>query len=135
MLAVRPYTANTPFSRVLAMIRIGIVDCDTSHVVEFTKRLNHVGIAEAHWVEGATVVAAVPGTSQISPATIEPYVNELKKYNVAIVDKPIDLLGKIDNQPSGTTVIASGTSCRHQLSDLSEGHPKHMAEIIADALL
>ena len=43
------------------MIRLGIVDFDTSHAVEFTKRLNHVDIAEDQWVEGAKVVAGVPG--------------------------------------------------------------------------
>ena len=29
------------------------------------------------------------------------------------------LLDQIDNQPHGTEVIASGTSCRHQISDLT----------------
>ena len=33
-----------------------------------------------------------------------------------------------------TVVIASGTSCRHQISDLTNVHPKHMAEVLADAL-
>jgi len=45
------------------------------------------------------------------------------------------LLDKIDNQPSGTEIIASGTSCRHQITDLSCAHPKHMAELLAEALL
>ena len=45
------------------------------------------------------------------------------------------LLDKIDNQPSGTEIIASGTSCRHQITDLSSAHPKHMAELLAEALL
>lgn len=57
-----------------------------------------------------------------------------EKYELS-VQVATDLLGKIDNQPSGTTVVASGTSCRHQISDLSTLHPKHMAEVIADALL
>ena len=38
------------------MIRLGLVDFDTSHVVEFTKRLNHVDVAEDQWVEGAKIV-------------------------------------------------------------------------------
>ena len=42
------------------MPRIGIVSCDTSHVVQFTMRLNHVGISEDQWVDGAQIVAAVP---------------------------------------------------------------------------
>ncbi len=28
------------------MIRLGIVDFDTSHVVEFTRRLNYVDVSE-----------------------------------------------------------------------------------------
>jgi FAD/FMN-containing dehydrogenase/Fe-S oxidoreductase len=44
-----------------------------------------------------------------------------------------DLLRKIDSrQPD--VVIASGTSCRHQIVDLSERWPKHMAELLADAI-
>jgi Fe-S oxidoreductase len=44
-----------------------------------------------------------------------------------------DLLRKIDKQQADV-VIASGTSCRHQIVDLSERWPKHMAELLADAL-
>jgi FAD/FMN-containing dehydrogenase/Fe-S oxidoreductase len=44
-----------------------------------------------------------------------------------------DLLGKIDNQQADV-VIASGTSCRHQIVDLSSVWPKHMAELLADAI-
>jgi FAD/FMN-containing dehydrogenase/Fe-S oxidoreductase len=45
-----------------------------------------------------------------------------------------DLLRKIDNQQPDI-VIASGTSCRHQIIDLSERWPKHMAELLADAIV
>ena len=44
-----------------------------------------------------------------------------------------DLLCKIDNQQPDV-VIASGTSCRHQILDLTKRCPKHMAELIADAI-
>jgi len=44
------------------------------------------------------------------------------------------LLDQIDNQPQGTEVIASGTSCRHQITDLTNLRPKHMAELLAEAL-
>jgi Fe-S oxidoreductase len=44
------------------------------------------------------------------------------------------LLDAIDNQPAGTEIIASGTSCRHQISDLTRGHAKHMAELLAEAI-
>jgi Fe-S oxidoreductase len=44
------------------------------------------------------------------------------------------LLDQIDNQPKGTEVVASGTSCRHQITDLTNIRPKHMAELLAEAL-
>ena len=44
------------------------------------------------------------------------------------------MLEKIRAEGPGVTVVASGTSCRHQISELSSYHPKHMAEILADAL-
>jgi FAD/FMN-containing dehydrogenase/Fe-S oxidoreductase len=44
------------------------------------------------------------------------------------------LLDAIDNQPPGTEIIASGTSCRHQITDLSNTRPKHMAELIEEAI-
>jgi len=44
------------------------------------------------------------------------------------------LLDQIDDQPIGTEIIASGTSCRHQLVDLTDKRPRHMAELIAEAL-
>ncbi len=78
------------------MIRLGIVDFDTSHAVEFTKRLNHVDIAETQWVDGATVVAGVPGTSQIAPETIQKNTETLRRYGVTILDDPSDLFGKVD---------------------------------------
>jgi FAD/FMN-containing dehydrogenase/Fe-S oxidoreductase len=44
-----------------------------------------------------------------------------------------DLLRKIDNLQADV-VVASGTSCRHQIVDLSSVRPKHMAELLANAL-
>jgi FAD/FMN-containing dehydrogenase/Fe-S oxidoreductase len=44
------------------------------------------------------------------------------------------LLDQIENQPLRTEVIASGTSCRHQITDLTSLRPKHMAEFLAEAL-
>jgi len=45
------------------------------------------------------------------------------------------LLDQIENQPPGTEVIASGTSCRHQITDLTNLRPRHTAELLAEALL
>src|SRR4051794_10948227 len=78
------------------MIRLGIVDFDTSHAVEFTKRLNHVGIDAEQWVEGARVVAGVPGRSEIAPQVIPRNLETLKGFGVEILDDPADLFGKVD---------------------------------------
>ncbi len=57
-----------------------------------------------------------------------------EKYDLS-VQVAQRLLDNIDNQRPGTEIIASGTSCRHQITDLTNLHPKHMAELLADALL
>ncbi len=44
------------------------------------------------------------------------------------------LVERVKNQPPGTIVVASGTSCRHQIDDLTPVHPKHMAELLAEAI-
>lgn len=45
------------------------------------------------------------------------------------------LIEKIQAQPADAIVVASGTSCRHQIDHLASIHPRHMAELLADALL
>ena len=57
-----------------------------------------------------------------------------EKYDLS-VRVAADLLDKIHHQPAGSEIIASGTSCRHQIADLSSTRPKHMAELIANALV
>lgn len=75
------------------MLRLGIVDCDTSHVIQFTMRLNHLEIAEDQWVDGAQIVAAVPLPSAIlAQEKVDEYVAKLKSFGVEIVDKPEKLL-------------------------------------------
>ncbi|HCV26472.1 MAG TPA: oxidoreductase [Candidatus Latescibacteria bacterium] len=78
------------------MIKVGLVDFDTSHVVQFTKRFNHLDIEEDQWVEGAQVVAGCPGQSRHSPERVPEYTEQLKAYGVEIVEKPENLIGKID---------------------------------------
>lgn len=77
-------------------MRLGIVDCDTSHCCVFTQRLHHRDVPEDQWVDGATVVAAVPGTSLVSPERISEYVAQLQGYGVDVVDDPQELLGRVD---------------------------------------
>jgi Fe-S oxidoreductase len=61
-----------------------------------------------------------------------------EKYDLSI-QVAAHLIDKIDSQPPGTEIIASGTSCRHQIADLIPRlrgtRPKHMAELLAEALL
>ncbi len=56
-----------------------------------------------------------------------------EKYDLS-VQVAQRLLDAIDNQSSGTEIIASGTSCRHQIADLTNARPKHMAELLAEAI-
>ena len=56
-----------------------------------------------------------------------------EKYELSLkVAEP--LAQKIRGQPFGTVVVASGTSCRHQISHLAPLRPRHMAEVLADGL-
>jgi FAD/FMN-containing dehydrogenase/Fe-S oxidoreductase len=56
-----------------------------------------------------------------------------RKYDLSVkVAAP--LVQQVGAQPPNTTVVASGTSCRHQLGHLTPVHPKHMAELLAGGL-
>jgi FAD/FMN-containing dehydrogenase/Fe-S oxidoreductase len=55
------------------------------------------------------------------------------KYELSVkIAQP--LLARIHAQPEGTMLAASGTSCRHQVEHLSAHHPRHLAEVLAEAL-
>ncbi|PYJ55032.1 MAG: hypothetical protein DME82_08825 [Verrucomicrobia bacterium] len=56
-----------------------------------------------------------------------------EKYDISI-QVAERLLDAIDNQPPTMEIIASGVSCRHQITDLTNLDPKHMAELLAEAL-
>jgi hypothetical protein len=92
----RPKVLAVPFEEARKMVRVGLVDFDTSHVVEFTKRLNQIDIDEDQHVPGARVVAGVPGTSKLSPEPIPQYTAQLKKYGVELLESPDRLFGKVD---------------------------------------
>jgi virulence factor len=78
------------------MIKLGLLDFDTSHAVEFTKRLNHLNIAEDQWVDGAKVILGCAGESKISPERIPGFTEEIKKMGVELVEKPEQMIGKVD---------------------------------------
>lgn len=55
------------------------------------------------------------------------------KYELSLkVAEP--LAKRVREQPFGTTIVASGTSCRHQIGHLAPVHPKHMAEVLCESL-
>ncbi len=79
------------------MLRLGIVDCDASHVYQFARRLNHVDIESEQWVDGARVVVAYPGTSRVTDAArVTEYLLALRSAGVELVTKPADLFGRVD---------------------------------------
>jgi len=90
---------RTLIHKVMELIRVGIVGFDTSHAVEFTRRINHVDIPEEQWVEGAQVVMGYPGapSSFASEEVISQRTQLLRdKYGVQIVNAPDEMIGKVD---------------------------------------
>lgn len=78
------------------MYRLGIVDFDSSHCVEFTRRFNHVGVGSDQQVEGARVVLGWPGTSLMSPERIPIFAPQVVECGVQLVERPEEMLGQID---------------------------------------
>jgi len=56
------------------------------------------------------------------------------KYELSLkIAEP--LMEQIRHQPYGNIVVASGTSCRHQIQHLATVRTLHLAEVLADALV
>jgi hypothetical protein len=79
-------------------LRIGIIGCDTSHVVAFTETLNDPN-AKGH-IPGGKIVAAYKGGSKDIPSSwnrVEDYSKTLqKKYNVRIYDSIEEMVRNVD---------------------------------------
>jgi hypothetical protein len=76
------------------IIRVGIVGCDTSHVIAFTKLMNDPEAKDN--LAKCEIVAAFPGGSPDLPASrdrILGYVDQLNKQGIRIVDS-LDKLAK-----------------------------------------
>ena len=79
------------------MLKLGMVDFDTSHVVQFSKRLNKKGIGAEQFVDGAEVILGCPGTSKMSPERIPGFTKTVsEECGVKLVDKPEQMIGKVD---------------------------------------
>lgn len=74
------------------MKRIGIIDFDTSHAPAFVSRLNHVGVAEDQWVEGARVVVGCPGKSLLAPERIPQETAKVRELGLPLVETPEEML-------------------------------------------
>lgn len=78
------------------MLRLGIVDFDSSHSIEFTRRFNHVGVDADQTVDGAQVVLGWPGTSEMSPERIGEFTKQIEACGVELVGDPAEMLDRID---------------------------------------
>lgn len=56
-----------------------------------------------------------------------------EKYELSVQVAGL-LVRAVNDQPPGSEIVASGTSCRHQIVDLTTARPKHMAELISEAI-
>lgn len=117
------------------MIRLGIVDFDSSHSIEFTQRFNQVGVAADQYVEGARVVLGCPGESLMAPERIPGFLEQVKACDVELVKRPQDMLGRID---AVLVLSLCGTAHRNRVTPfLDAGVPafvdKPFACTVADA--
>jgi len=121
------------------MVRVGIVDTDTSHAVEFTKRLNHIGIAEEQWVDGAKVVAAWTGPSAIISEDLHRQYNRILREELGI--QFVDNLDELRNLVDAVMVLSQegGVHLERAKPFLEAGMPvfidKPFACSMHDALL
>ena len=77
-------------------MKIGIVDFDTSHVVAFTQRLNHIDIDQKQWIDGGRITIGCPGESQLSPERIPGFTKQMIQYGIPLVKNPEDMIGQVD---------------------------------------
>jgi hypothetical protein len=88
---------STPTFAADALIKIGIIGLDTSHVVAFTKELNAANPQPD--LAGCRVVAAYPkGSPDIESSTsrVPKYTEDIQKLGVEIVDSIDALLKRVD---------------------------------------
>jgi virulence factor len=78
------------------MYRLGIVDFDSSHCVEFTRRFNHVGMDADQIVEGARVTLGCPGTSLMSPERVPLFTQQMRAIGIELVEQPEEMIGRVD---------------------------------------
>ena len=86
----------TSLALLFAVVRVGIIGCDTSHTIAFTKVLN---VDRPDFAEGFRVTAAHKwGSRDIVSSTnrYEKYIAQLKDMGVEMCETVDDLLAKVD---------------------------------------
>src|SRR5437588_8310888 len=80
-----------------SVIRAGIVGCDTSHVIEFTKLINNPE-AKGPFADVEATTAYPGGSSDIEESykRVPGYVKQLKERGIKIVDSPEDVADQCD---------------------------------------
>jgi virulence factor len=78
------------------MLNLGIVDFDSSHAVEFTRRVNRCFVGADQFVEGARVILGFPGGSDEARERIAPHAEQVVACGVELVNDPDEMLGRID---------------------------------------
>src|SRR5580704_6487444 len=81
-----------------ADLKLGMIGLDTSHVVEFTRRLNDS--SDKEFIPGARVVVAFKGGSRDIPSSwnrVDGFTKTLQeKYGVKIVDSIDEVVAEAD---------------------------------------
>jgi len=78
------------------MIRLGIIDFDSSHCVEYTRRINQHAIPSEQWVEGARVVLGYPGKPDFVPNRIDEFLPQVVDCGVGLVNEAEAMIGRVD---------------------------------------
>jgi Fe-S oxidoreductase len=60
---------------------------------------------------------------------------EKEHYDLSMQIGELILFPAVRTQDVATEIVASGTSCRHQIHDGTQRHAKHTAEILYEALI
>jgi FAD/FMN-containing dehydrogenase/Fe-S oxidoreductase len=106
-------------------VRVGIhVHC---HAKALTNQANAAALAKA--LPGHDVTLLNTGCCGMAGAY--GMMNDTYDLSLKVAEPLVRLVGEL---PADAKIVASGTSCRHQLEALTPRQPIHMAQLIADAL-
>lgn len=78
------------------MIKLGIVDCDSSHSVEFARRLNGFGVERDQFVHGARITSAWSEKPKSESDRSARFIHILQSADIEFVSNPDELLDRVD---------------------------------------